>query len=331
MEHDGRTHRARRKVHGPGVPRGERKVRDGRHDDGIERRRPALHGGQDAHLAHRGGRGGGPGGRRGDGMTRFLTASALLALALCPAAAAQDAAPLAADAATNLYIVSNAEIRRGWRRDQVMEDGTNLVDRSGVVAAKADGAAIETVSNGAAEIADAAKAAMEAAVAGLASVTGQIPARAQHALLCVRPDLAARPALTFVLTNAAVSADGRTLSFVAAANRLLGSRPSMTLAFGDGVDEEETAKVKWTGEWDAASASHAGSVEIPARYRGRPACLFENVALGDAGGLFDFGSLVVAVGTKTAWNGVVTNALDGSEVKVENGFFKKANVNGGVQ
>ena len=104
----------------------------------------------------------------------------------------------------------------------------------------------------------------------------------------------------------------------------------MTLAFGDGVDEEETAKVKWTGEWDAAGASHAGSVEIPARYRGRPACLFENVALGDAGGLFDFGSLVVAVGTKTAWNGVVTNALDGAEVKVENGFFK-ANVNGGVQ
>lgn len=263
-------------------------------------------------------------------MTRALTASALLALALCPVAAAQDAAPLAADAATNLYIVSNAEIRRGWRRDQVMEDGTNLVDRSGTVADKADGAAVETVSNGAAEIADAAKAATEAAVAGLASVTGQIPARAQHALLCVRPDLAARPALTFVLTNAAVSADGRTLSFVAAANRLLGSRPSMTLAFGDGVDEEETAKVKWTGEWDAASASHAGSVEIPARYRGRPACLFGNVALGDASGLFDFGSLVVAVGTKTAWNGVITNALDGAEVKVENGFFK-ANVNGGVQ
>ena len=260
-------------------------------------------------------------------MTRALIASALLAFAICPVAAAQAAAPLAA---TNLYIVSNAEVRKGWRRDQVMEDGTNLVDRSGTIAAKADSAAIETVSNGAAEIADAAKAAIETAVAGLASVTGQIPARAQHALLCVRPDLAARPALTFVITNATVSADGRTLSFVAAANRLLGSRPSMTLAFGDGVDEEDTAKVKWTGEWNAASASHAGSVEIPARYRGRPACLFENVALGDAGGLFDFGSIVVAVGTKTAWNGVVTNTLDGAAVKVENGFFKK-NENGGVQ
>lgn len=264
-------------------------------------------------------------------MTRALTALLLVALAGCVPAVADEVAPIDATA-TNLYIVSNVEIRRGWRRDQVMEDGTNLVDRSGVVAEKADGTAIETVSNGAAEIADAAKAAMETAVAGLASVTGQIPARAQHALLCVRPDLAARPALTFVLTNATVSADGRMLSFVAAANRLLGSRPSMTLAFGDGVDEEETAKVKWTGEWDASSASHAGSVEIPARYRGRPACLFENVALGgDASGLFDFGSLVVAVGTKTAWNGVVTNALDGSEVKVENGFFKKANENGGVQ
>lgn len=262
-------------------------------------------------------------------MTRALTALLLVALAGCVPAVADEVAPIDATA-TNLYIVSNVEIRRGWRRDQVMEDGTNLVDRSGVVAEKADGTAVETVSNGAAEIADAAKAAMETAVAGLASVTGQIPARAQHALLCVRPDLAARPALTFVLTNATVSADGRTLSFVAAANRLLGSRPSMTLAFGDGVDEEETSKVKWTGEWDAASASHAGSVEIPARYRGRPACLFGNVALGDAGGLFDFGSLVVAVGAKTAWNGVVTNALDGAEVKVENGFFK-ANVNGGVQ
>ncbi|MGN0888602.1 MAG: hypothetical protein ACI4UY_06940 [Kiritimatiellia bacterium] len=264
-------------------------------------------------------------------MTRALIAYALFALALCPVAAAQDAAPLAADVATNLYIVSNAETRKGWRRDQVMEDGTNLVDRSGTIAAKADSAAIETVSNGAAEIADAAKAAMETAVSDLSSVTGQVPARAQHALLCVRPDLAARPALTFVLTNATVSADGRTLSFFAAANRLLGSRPSMTLAFGDGVDEEETTKVEWTGEWDAASASHAGSVEIPARYRGRPACLFENVALGDARGLFDFGSIVVTVGTKTAWNGVVTNTLDGAEVKVENGFFKKANENGGVK
>ena len=260
-------------------------------------------------------------------MTRALIASALLVLALCPVAAAQAAAPLAA---TNLYIVSNAEVRKGWRRDQVMEDGTNLVDRSGTIAAKADSAAIETVSNGAAEIADAAKAAMETAVSDLSSVTGQVPARAQHALLCVRPDLAARPALTFVLTNATVSADGRTLSFVAAANRLLGSRPSMTLSFGDGVDEEKTAKVEWTGEWDAASASHAGSVEIPARYRGRPACIFENVALGDAGGLFDFGSLVVAVGTKTAWNGVVTNTLDGAEVKVVNGFFR-SNENGGVK
>ena len=211
-----------------------------------------------------------------------------------------------------------------------MEDGTNLVDRSGTIAAKADSAAIETVSNGAAEIADAAKEAMETAVSDLSSVTGQVPARAQHALLCVRPDLAARPALTFVLTNATVSADGRTLSFVAAANRLLGSRPSMTLAFGDGVDEEDTAKVEWTGEWNAASASHAGSVEIPARYRGRPACLFENVAIGDAGGLFDFGSIVVAVGTKTAWNGVVTNTLDGAAVKVENGFFR-SNENGGVK
>lgn len=264
-------------------------------------------------------------------MTRALMVLLLIVLAGCIPAFADDVVAPVDATATNLYIVSNVEVRMGWRRDQVMEDGTNLVDRSGVVAEKADGAAVETVSNGAAEIADAAKAAMETAVAGLASVTGQIPARAQHALLCVRPDLAARPALTFVLTNATVSADGRMLSFVAAANRLLGSRPSMTLAFGDGVDEEETAKVKWTGEWDAASASHAGSVEIPARYRGRPACLFGNVALGDAGGLFDFGSLVVAVGTKTAWNGVVTNALDGSEVKVENGFFKKANENGGVQ
>ena len=58
-------------------------------------------------------------------MTRAIIAPALLALALCPAAEAQDAAPLAD---TNLYIVSNAEVRKGWRRDQVMEDGTNLKD-----------------------------------------------------------------------------------------------------------------------------------------------------------------------------------------------------------
>ena len=261
-------------------------------------------------------------------MTRSLTALLIVLAGLVPLFA-DETAPVDATK-TNLYIVSNVEVRKGWRRDQVMEDGTNLVDRSGTIAAKSDSAAIETVSNGAAEIADAAKEAMETAVSDLSSVTGQVPARAQHALLCVRPDLAARPALTFVLTNATVSADGRTLSFVAAANRLLGSRPSMTLAFGDGVDEEETTKVEWTGEWDAASASHAGSVEIPARYRGRPACLFENVALGDAGGLFDFGSLVVAIGTKTAWNGVVTNTLDGAEVKVVNGFFR-SNENGGVK
>ena len=272
-------------------------------------------------------------------MTRALIASAAL-LALCPVAAAQaaasggpsDAAPLDSDT-TNLYIVSNTEVRRGWRRDQVMErDGTNLVDMTGTVAAKADSAAVDTVSGGASEIADAARAAMEAAVAGLASATGQIPARAQHAVLCVRPDLAARPALTFILTNATVSADGHTLSFVAAANRLLASRPSMTLSFGDGVDGEETAKVKWTGEWDASNTVHRGSAEIPVRYRGRPACLFENVTLGDGEGLFDFGSLVVAIGGKTAWNGIVTNALDGAEVKVENGFFKaNENGNGGNQ
>lgn len=265
-------------------------------------------------------------------MKRALVATALLALAGCVPAFADEAAPLDA-ATTNLYIVSNTEVRPGWRRDQVMErDGTNLVDRTGTVAGKADSAAVETVSDGAAEVADAAKDAMLAAVAGLASVTGQVPPRAQHVVLCIRPDLAARAALTFILTNATVSADGRTLSFVAAANRLLASRPSMTLAFGDGVDDEETAKVKWTGEWDASNTVHRGSAEIPAKYRGRPACLFENVTLGDGAGLFDFGSLVVAIGTKTAWNGIVTNALDGAEVKVENGFFKaNGNGNGGNQ
>lgn len=233
---------------------------------------------------------------------------------------AQDAAP---NAATNLLIISDAAVVKGWRRYQVMEDGTNLVDRSGVIASKADGVAIDTVADGAAEVADAARAAMEAAVAGLSSVTGQVPQRAQHVVLCIRPDLAARAALTFVLTNATVSADGRTLSFVAAANRLLGSRPQMTLSFGDGVDDEVAARVEWTGEWDAESAAHAGSVEIPAKYRGRPVCLYENVTLGDAQGLFDFGSIVVTVGTKTAWNGTVTNTLDGAEVKLKNGFFMK--------
>ena len=264
-------------------------------------------------------------------MTRALTALLLVALAGCVPAFADEAVQVDATA-TNLYIVSNAETRKGWREYPVMvENGTVLVDPSGTLASKSDSVAVNTVLDGAKEISDAAKAAMEAAVAGLASVTGQVPKRAQHAILCVRPDLAARPALTFVLTNATVSADGRTLSFVAASNRLLGSRPSMTLAFGDGVDEEETAKVKWTGEWDAASASHAGYVEIPARYRGRPACLFENVTLGDESGLFDFGAIVVSVGTKAAWNGVVTNTLDGAEVKVENGFFKNVNKSGDEQ
>ena len=257
------------------------------------------------------------------GIVLYAVAVAVLALAGCVPAFADEAAPLDA-ATTNLYIVSNTEVRPGWRRDQVMErDGTNLVDRTGTVAGKADSAAVETVSDGAAEVADAAKDAMLAAVAGLASVTGQVPPRAQHVVLCIRPDLAARAALTMILTNATVSADGRTLSFVAAANRLIGSRPSMTLSFGDGIDDEETAKVKWTGEWDEESATHTGLVEIPAKYRGRPACLFENVTLGDAEGLFDFGSIVVTVGTKTAWNGVVTNALTGAEVEVDNGFFRK--------
>lgn len=94
-------------------------------------------------------------------------------------------------------------------------------------------------------------------------------------------------------------------------------------AFADGVDDEETAKVKWTGDWGAEGATHAGPVEIPAKYRGRPACLYENVTLGDAEGLFDFGSIEVAIGTRPAWNGVATNALTGAEVKVDNGFFKK--------
>ena len=86
-------------------------------------------------------------------MTRALTSLLLLiALAGCVPAFADEAAPIDATV-TNLYIVSNAEVRKGWRRDQVMEDGTNLVDRSGTIAAKADSADIETVSNGTDQIA----------------------------------------------------------------------------------------------------------------------------------------------------------------------------------
>lgn len=252
-------------------------------------------------------------------LGQTVVAALLLALcALTPPAFADEAE----QSVTNVWLVSNVESRPGWRRDAVMErDGTNLVDRTGSVAAKSDGVAVKVVSDGAAGVSDAAKSAIEDAVQSLASVTGQVPARAQHVVLFVRPDLAARASLTFVLTNAAVSADGRTLSFVAAANRLCASRPSMTLAFSDGVSGEATAKVKWTGEWAADSATHAGSVEIPAKYRGRPTCLYENVRTGDANGLFDFGNVVVTVGGRPAWNGTVTNALDGSGIKVANGFF----------
>lgn len=260
-------------------------------------------------------------------LGQAVVAALLLALCALTLAAFADGAEDGADAAatTNVLLVSDVARRPGWRRDAVMErDGTNLVDRTGSVAAKADGAAVETVARGAAEVAEAAGDAMDAAVQSLSSVTGQVPARAQHVVLLVRPDLAARAALTFVLTNAAVSADGRTLSFVAAANRLCASRPSMSLTFGDGVSGDETAKVKWAGEWDAASAAHAGSVEIPAKYRGRPTCLYENVRLGDGAGLFDFGAVAVTVGGRAAWNGALTNALDGAELKVENGFVKRA-------
>lgn len=260
----------------------------------------------------------------GTNAARFALALAMLATGWCVPAFADDPAPEAVLLeATNLLIVSDSAIVRGWRRQQVMEEGTNLVDASGTIASKADTVAVGTVAEGASGISDAARSAMETAIAGLSSVTGQVPERAQHVVLCIRPDLAARAALTMILTNATVSADGKTLSFVAAANRLLGSRPSMTLSFGDGVDGEEIAKVKWTGDWDAESATHAGSVEIPAKYRGRPACLFENVTLGDAEGLFDFGLIVVTVGTKPAWNGTVTNTLDGAEVRLKNGFFMK--------
>ncbi len=195
-------------------------------------------------------------------LGQAVVAALLLALcALTLAAFADGGAEDGAAAATNVWLVSDVARRPGWRRYAVMErDGTNLVDRTGSVAAKADGAAVEIVSRGAAAVAEAAGDAMDAAVQSLSSVTGQVPARAQHVVLLVRPDLAARAALTFVLTNAAVSADGRTLSFVAAANRLCASRPSMSLTFGDGVSGDETAKVRWTGEWDATNAVVAAGI-----------------------------------------------------------------------
>lgn len=249
-------------------------------------------------------------------------AVAVLFLALCALTLCAFAAETDGQSVTNVWLVSDVAHRPGWRWSVVMEDGTNLVDGTGVVAAKADGAAVKTVSDGAAEVAEAAGNAMDAAVQSLSSVTGQVPARAQHVVMYVRPDLAARAALTFVLTNAAVSADGKTLSFVAAANRLCSSRPSMTLAFADGVSAAQKAKVKWTGAWDAESATHAGSVEIPAAYRGRPTCLYENVRLGDDAGLFDFGSVVVMVGGRPGLNFSVTNALTDAELKVVNGFIK---------
>lgn len=258
-------------------------------------------------------------------MMKHALSICLAALALF-ARADETAAPETtslASSATNLLIVSNAELRKGWVREHVMERGTNLIDKSGTIASKADGAAVETVADGAAGIADAAKNAMEGAINELSAVTNQIPERAQHIVLCIRPDLAARATLTFILTNSTVSADGKTLSFIATANRLLSSRPSMTLNFGDGVDADETAKVTWTGDWDTNSVSHAGSAEIPVKYRGRPACLFENVTFGDDKGLFDFGAMVVLVGGKAAWNGTITNALDNAALKVENGFFKE--------
>ena len=244
------------------------------------------------------------------------------------AASAIAQGPLGAPAgATNIVITSETVYEPAWKRQVVMKDGAGeIFNDSGAVGSAAESAASGEAAVRAAEISDAANAAMTNALVALDRAGENAATNAVAIALAIMPETSRTNLTVYVVKT---TTDGVVDTQWVWYNRQIDLEPNRYVVY-ETHDRAATNKVRWV-DWSVAeTVTHNGrtwqgcrrcTVTRPTWAQGESCLDLPNDRLGGANG-FDFGDLLITVGGAPAYTGFVTNGVTGAVLYFDNGFCK---------
>lgn len=232
-----------------------------------------------------------------------------------------------ASSATNIVIVSATVEEPAWKRQVVMQDAAGeIFNDGGKVGRAAESAAVGEAARQAAEIADAANAAMTNALRMLTTAQADAATNAIAIALAVMPETSRTNLTAYVVKT---ETDGTNDTQFVWFNRELGVEPNRFVVY-ESFGKASTNKVTWTDWTNSVSVTHNGrtwdgcricTVTRPAWARG-VACLdLPNETFGGPSG-FDFGDMLLTMCGEPLYTGFVTNGLTGAVLYFDNGFCK---------
>lgn len=252
----------------------------------------------------------------------------LLSVLMAALCAAYAQGPLGAPTgATNIVITSETVFEPAWKRSVVMQDGEGMIfNDGGAVGSAAESAATGEAAVRAAEISDAANAAMTNALAVLDRAGENAATNAVALALAIMPETSRTNLTVYVVKTVT---DGVVDTQWVWYNRQIDLEPNRYVVY-ETHDRAATNKVKWVDWSTAETVTHNGrtwqgchrcTVTRPTWAQGASCLDLPNDRLGGANG-FDFGDLLITVGGAPAYTGFVTNGVTGAVLYFDNGFCK---------
>lgn len=251
----------------------------------------------------------------------ILAAFGAFATPLC---IAQDRA----GAATNVVITSATIEEPAWKRRVVMKSNATgeILNDGGTVGSAAESAATGEAADAAAEISDAANAAMLDALSFLTDAAANAATNAIGIALVVAPETSRTNLTAYVVKT---ESDGEVDTQWVWFNREISLAPNRYVVY-ETYDRAATNKVAWTDWTNTVSVTHNGrtwegchvcTVTRPAWAPGVSCLDLPNDVFGGPGG-FDFGDMLLTMDGAPLYTGFVTNGLTGAVIYFDNGFYK---------
>ena len=248
------------------------------------------------------------------------TLCVIIAMALFGAVYADEALGISA---TNEVVISNEITTKAWRRDYAaIRNGKELIDASGIIAAKADAVAVSYVATNATLIADAAHTALTNSVAELATATNDIPACIESfSLQFIRKSPAN-------LMGHVVDGwfDGTYDWQAVRYSKYIAKAPKRSIVYTT-PSGSVSAECEWD-EWVPKGITRNGYGGVHICKAERPTTLrsakilprIKDVFGGDQG--FDFGSMTVFVDGAVTFTGTITGKTSNVTLTFDNGVLK---------
>ena len=235
---------------------------------------------------------------------------------------------LAPNGTTNIVITSETVEEPAWKRHVVMKSGATgeIFNDEGQVGSEAESAAAGEAAERAAEIGDAANAAMGKALRMLEDASAGAATNAIGLALVVMPETIRSNLTAYVVKT---ETDGVTDTQWVWYNRHIDLAPNRYVVY-ETYDRASTNKVEWADWTNAVTVEKNGrtwegcrvcTVTRPAWARGGACLDLPNDRLGGPSG-FDFGDVLLTMGGTPLYTGYVTNGVTGAVLYFDNGFCK---------